>query len=109
MAQNPFRLSGGSGRNLTDITQQIQTDLWEDDPDEDGIGFQDFNEAPEASSDNRQSQEPKPHPGENEGNLDRKDGPSKQDADDNDIKLQPEKSVTFHVETITEKDGNDAE
>ena len=106
MVQNPFRLSGGSGRNLTDITQQLQTDLWEDDPDEDGIGFQDFNEAPEVSSDNWQRQEPKSDPVENEGNIDRKDDPSKEEADD---KLPTEKSVTFHVETITEKDGDDAE
>ena len=109
MVHNPFRLSGGSGRNLTDITQQVQTDLWEDDPDEDGIGFQDFNEVPEASSVNRQNQEPSPDPVGSEGNLDRKNDPSKDSADDNDVKLPTEKSVTFHVETITKKDGDDAE
>ena len=109
MVQNPFRLSGGSGRNLTDVTQQLQTELWEDDPDEDGIGFQDFNEAPELSSDNRQIQEPKPDPVENEGNLDRKDDPSKEGVEDNNDKFPTEKSVKFHVETITEKDGDDAE
>ena len=84
MVQNPFRLSGGSGRNLTDVTQQLQTELWEDDPDEDGIGFQDFNEVPEASSVNMQNQEPKPDPVGSGDSLERKDNPSKDGADDSD-------------------------
>jgi len=81
--QSPFRLSASNRNMRPDVTAlTAQMTAIEDYEDDDGIGFQDFNEEPIIPATNNENEEPIPTPSEDDEGLDGEDTPGKQEVDD---------------------------